>query len=152
VGDVIVPGQLFTYQERSRFLRRRSGAGQVLGSENGHDIVFVRIFDTSGDTLTPIIGFLPISTRAFAASRIEMVKRVPLPDDWEALRDEWRSEWRAGEAGVFSRPLREVTRDTLATVHDLREGGVIELAFPKRSASGEFDAIKAFVSAKVSRR
>lgn len=143
----IVPGQLFMYQEKSRLFRRRSGAGQILGGEDAHDILFVRIFDVRGDELKPFIAFLPIAVKAYEASQVKVVKWLPLPDDWGSLCDEWRTKWRAGEAGAFSRPLREVTRDTLETVDYLREGGVIELAFPKRSASGQFDAIEAFVRA-----
>jgi hypothetical protein len=146
--EQIVPGQMFTYREKSRIFRRRSGAGQVLGGEDGYNILFVRIFDVSGDDLKPFIGLLPLTLGAYEASRIEIVKRLPLPDDWERLRDEWRTKWRAGEAGAFTRPLREVTRDTLETVDHLRDGGVIELAFPKRSASGEFDTIQAFVRSR----
>jgi hypothetical protein len=143
----IVSGQIFMYREKSRFLRRRSGAGQVLGGEDAHNILFVRIFDVSGDELKPFVGFVPITVEAYEASQVKVIKWLPVPDDWESLRDEWRTKWRAGEAGAFSQPLREVTQDTLETVDYLREGGVIELAFPKRSASGQFDAIEAFVRA-----
>ena len=126
-------------------MRPRSGAGQVLGGEDNHDVLFVRIFDVSGEELKPVIEFLPVEVKAYEASHVEVVKRLPLPDGWEGLRDQWRTKWRAGEAGVFSQPLREVTHDTLETVDYLRDGGVIELAFPKRSASGRFDTIEAVV-------
>lgn len=143
---VFIPGQLFTYRGKRRLLRRQSGAGQVLGREPAHDIVFVRIFDVSGDVLTPLIGFLPVTSAAYTASKVSIVEQIPLPDGWEALRDEWRAEWRAGEAGVFSLPLHEITADSLETVDYLKDGGVIELAFPRRSASGRFDKIVAYVS------
>ena len=141
----IVAGHLFTYSEKRRFLRRQLGAGQVLGTEDGYDIVFVRIFDVSGDALTPIIGFVPLTIAAFDASEAQVVKWLSLPDDWETLRNEWRTMWRSGEAGVFSLPLREITRDTFETVDQLSDGSVIDLAFPKRSESGRFDTISAYV-------
>jgi hypothetical protein len=147
MSDSIVEGQMFTYRETSRFLRRQSGAGQVLGREPGYDILFVRIFKIAGEQLLPFIGFLPITGDAYQRSGIDVVKRLPLPDDWQSLRDEWRMKWQAGDAGAFSQPLRDVTRDALETVDHLRDGGLIELAFPRRSASGKFDTIEAFVRA-----
>lgn len=145
MSDSIIPGQLFTYRGKRRLLRHQSGAGQVLGGEADHNILFVRIFDVSGADLTALIGLLPITVAAYERSGIRLVKWLPLPDDWEALRDEWRIRWRSGEAGVFAEPLRDATEDTLETVDHLPRGGVIELAFPKRSASGRFDTIQAFV-------
>jgi hypothetical protein len=145
MADPIVPGQLFTYRGKRRLLRRQLGAGQILGGEANHNILFVRIFDVSGEDLTTLIGVLPITTEAFERSNIKLVKWLPLPNDWEGLRDQWRVRWRDGEAAAFSEPLRDATEDTLETVNYLRGGGVIELAFPKRSQSGRFDTIEAFV-------
>jgi hypothetical protein len=86
----ITAGHLFTYQETPRFLRRQLGVGQVLGNEDRHDIIFVRIFDVSGDELKPIIGLVPVTVAALEISAVQILKWVPLPHDWEALRDEWR--------------------------------------------------------------
>ena len=143
--ESIVPGQLFTYRGKWRLLRRQRGAGQVLGWEPDHDILFIRVFDVSGEDQAPLIGFLPITVSAYEQSGIQMIKWLPVPDDWEDLCGEWRDRWRNGEAGVFAEPLRQATEDTLQTVDYLRRGGVIELAFPKRSSSGVFDTIEAIV-------
>lgn len=140
----IVAGQLFTYEHGRRFLRRQLGAGQVLGREDLHEIVFVRIFDVSSSELRPIIGFLPVAVDAFRRSRITAVKHALLPDDWETHRDEWRVKWRAGEAGVFADPLGKILQLVSRTVSDIDAESVIELAFPKQQA-GRFDSIAAYV-------
>ena len=113
-------------------------------------IVFVRLFDVRGDELRTFVGFLPLTLDAYKASQAEVVKRLDIPTDWPLLREEWRAAWSKGEAGVFSRPLDEVTRDTLDAVDHFRdippgESAVIELAYPKRSQSGNFDTIAAVV-------
>jgi hypothetical protein len=66
------------------------------------------------------------------------------------LLHEWAEQWRAGDAGVFSVPIREVTEKTLETVDHLRHfspdaGAFIQLAYPKCSPSGVFDTIVAHV-------
>jgi hypothetical protein len=143
-------GDMITYRGRRRFLARRVGAAQVLGFDARRPIVFVRVFDASGDELRPFIEFLPITQQAFLASAPKAVRRMPLPAGWEALLDEWDQQWRAGAAGAFSVPLLEVTEKTLETVDHLRHfspdaGAFIQLAYPKRSSSGLFDSIVAHV-------
>lgn len=148
--DQIVPGDLFLYKETLRRLRPRSGVGQILGRHDDDEIVFIRLFDASGGELRGFIEFMPMTVSAYKASAPRVVKRLDLPSDWQAHRDEWIGEWRSGRAGVFSIPLHEVTRKTLETVDYFREfdsedQALIELAFPKRSTSGAFDTIAAYV-------
>jgi hypothetical protein len=38
-----IPGDMFTYRSRGTVLRPRSGAGQVLGLDRAHDIIFVAL-------------------------------------------------------------------------------------------------------------
>lgn len=138
----ILAGQVFRYRQSADVFNRRLLAGQIL--ERSGDVVFVRIYDP-GDDSKPIIAFLPIAIAAFEQSPIEYVKQAELPDHWEIFRDEWRALWLAREAGVFSLPLAEITEAVSQTVDDWSEGTVIELAFPKRSKSGDFDTIAAYV-------
>jgi hypothetical protein len=145
MSATIVAGQTFSYRAKRRFFRAQAGAGQVLGCEEQHRILFVRLFDVSGDEVKPFVGFLPIAFDAYSISHVRMLKWLPIPNDWEVLRDEWRTRWLSGEAGAFSQPLGQVTEQTLSTVNYLREGGYVELAYPKLSASGRFDSIEAFV-------
>jgi hypothetical protein len=146
----LVPGQVFVYRQKRRLLRAQSGAGQLLGTQERGAVVFVRVFDVSGDQLMTRFGFLPLTRQAYESSRPEAIKRFDLPADWEEARAEWEAKRRAGEAGVFTSSLREVTEDVLATVKHLRDVGdpksaVIELAYPKRSASGRYDTVVAIV-------
>lgn len=146
----VVSGQMFLYREKSRLWRAQSGAGQILGEGDSGGVIFVRIFDVSGDELRTLIGFLPLIRSAYEGSRPEIVKRLDLPEGWETLRSEWEAKRRIGEAGVFSGSLREVTENVLETVNHLRdvsgtETAVIDLAYPKKSASGRYDTIAAFV-------
>jgi hypothetical protein len=141
---------MFVYRENSRLWRPQSGAGQVLGEDGTGSVVFVRVFDVSGDELRTLIGFIPLLRSAYEGSQPEIIKRLDLPEEWEALRSEWETKRRMGEAGVFSGPLREVTENVLKTVNhrrDVSDGNtaVIDLAYPKKSASGRYDTIAAFV-------
>jgi hypothetical protein len=146
----VIPGQMFVYRENSRLWRAQSGAGQVLGEDDTGSVVFVRVFNVSGDELRTLIGFIPLLRSAYEGSQPEIIKRLDLPEGWEALRSEWAAKRRIGEAGVFSGSLREVTGKVLETVNHLREVSdtkavVIDLAYPTKSASGRYDTIAAFV-------
>lgn len=151
----VIPGQVFLYREKRRFFRARSGAGQVLGEGENGGVVFVRVFDVSGDELRTRIGFIPLTRRAFDSSQPEVVKRLDLPEGWEALLREWEAERVIGQAGIFTGRLSEVTAKVLETVNYLRDvaegsSAVIDLAYPKKSASGTFDTIAAIVRSSAS--
>lgn len=149
-GFAAVVGDVFMYRGRTRFLRRQAGAGQILDVDEANQILFVRLFDASGDELRPFIEFVPITREAFISSEPRVVKRLDLPTGWTSLRAEWQEKWKTDEAGVFSIPLSEVSQNTLDTVDHLRDfdpadRAFVELAYPKRSGTGEFDTIAAFV-------
>jgi len=75
----VTSGQMFTYREKSRILRRQSGAGQILGSYDDGRVIFLRIFDLRGEQLRTLIGFLPIISDAFQASHPHVIKAADLP-------------------------------------------------------------------------
>jgi len=144
------PGDVFTYEARRRWFRRRVGAAQILGHHDAEGIVCLRVLDVTGNELNTLIEFMPITVSAFRASKPGVVKRLELPVGWESRRDEWVAEWKAGRAGVFSIPIGEAVQKILETVDyfvalSRGEHVSIELAFPQRSSSNQFDAIKAFV-------
>jgi len=146
----ISAGDMITYRGRWRFFARRVGVAQVLGFDADRGIVFIRVFDASGEELRTLIEFLPITHQAFRSSAPTAVKRMPLPSSWETLLHEWDAQWRGGDAGVFSIPIQEVTEKTLETVDHLRHfppdaAAFIQLAYPKRSPNGAFDTIVAQV-------
>lgn len=143
-----IAGQVFVYREKRRLFRARSGAAQVLGEAEDGAVVFVRVFDVSGGDLRTRIGFIPLTRRAYDSSKAEVVKRLELPEDWEEQLLEWEARRRIGEAGIFTGRLSEITANILKTVtyfHDVPPGtaAIIDLAYPKKSASGKYDTIAA---------
>jgi hypothetical protein len=150
----VIAGQMFVYREKRRLFRARSGAGQVLGEGENGGVVFVRVFDVNGSELRTRIGFIPLTRRAYDRSQAEVIKRLDLPEDWEVQLREWEAKRRVGEAGIFTGRLCEITADVLETVKYLRDvpdGGsaVIDLAYPKKSASGRYDTVAAIVRTSV---
>ena len=146
----VTSGQMFTYREKSRLLRRQSGAGQILGSYDDGRVIFLRIFDLRGERLRTLIRFLPIISDAFQASDPHVIKAADLPPDWDRSRAEWEEKRQRGEAGVFTRALKYVTTDVFETVDYFRDipagqTAFIELAYPKKSASKRFDTVAAVV-------
>jgi hypothetical protein len=146
----VVPGQIFMYREKRRFLMPQSGAGQVLGSFDSGRVVFLRVFNVQSDELTSLICFLPIFYEAFYASHPQVIRQADLPSDWDQPRKEWEEKQRQREAGAFTQELRDITADVLETVDYFRgipsgQHAFIELAYPKRSTGNRFDTVAAVV-------
>lgn len=146
--DVLVAGQMFTYEgQRISLFGRGVGIGQVLGLDTENKFVFVELFGTRDEELVPFIGFVPLTYDAFARSKPRMTKVLEVPESWEHRRNVWLTRWSAGDAGAFSIALREVVANTVETVgraNGLDDGTMyIELAFPRRDASGVFRTIEA---------
>lgn len=143
-----IPGEIFIYRHRRRFFRKQSGAGQVLGYDPIRKVVFLRLFAVGGDELTVMVGFLPISRDAYDESQPRGVKMLEIGNDWESACAEWEERSKAGEAGIFSRPLHELAPMILKSVPAEvlnKDHSLIVSAYPKRASGDRFDTIAAVV-------
>jgi len=146
--EQLVPGTVFLYHgPRTGWARRRGVApGRVLALEPARQIVHVRTLFPRGASLEVEIGFMPLLFTMFRRSLAELgaVGDVPV-DSWKALAL-WREEHAKGVAGAFSCQLWEAEKLAWEAVRRhrdeaARENTYVEYAFPRRGATGVFDAV-----------
>jgi hypothetical protein len=162
VFDDLKPGMFFVYRGPRRWLFFPSaGAGQIIGLEPQHGVVHVRLYWPAAanageeERLEVTVGHLPILWSCFEGSLRELMDVGPVPVDARPSLLAWRERRARGEVGAFDVPLWRALRyawETLLDSHGLEashepaapspETVVIEWAFPKRGATGDFNVVE----------
>jgi hypothetical protein len=147
----LVAGHVFSYRaSMDRLSQRSAGAGQILGFEDGREIVHVRLFDRVPDGLRVFIGHVPIAFSALQRSAARLIAPAETPSDWAESYAVWIERRDRGEVAAFDQSLADVARRAIEAVTESMDAvapGSVTLrwAFPKRGASGGFNIIEAAI-------